>query len=131
MEEEVKHHTEDIFTYTLPPITGFITLYVEKENPNARFHAIQSIIFGVLFLGSYILLSMFLPYFIQHIVLTIVKTGFFGVWLYLLFRSYKNEYFELPYIGSLAKKALANTPQYPNTVIDIKPKTAPEEKQTF
>lgn len=101
--------TEHIFTYTLPPITGFITLYIERNNSEARFHAFQSVLFGVLFLGMYIIFALFLPGIIREFIITIVKTLFFATWLYVLFKAYKNEHFELPYIGNIAKRAMTNT----------------------
>lgn len=97
--------TEFIFTYTLPPLTGFITLYIEKTNLEARFHALQSILFGALFISAFFIFSLFLPSVIKTVSLTILKTIFFTTWLYVLFKAYKNEHFELPYIGTIAKKA--------------------------
>ena len=102
----MEHTTEHIFTYTLPPITGFITLYIEKTNMEARFHALQSILFGILFIGTFLILALFLPTVIRETVLAIIKTVFFAVWLYVLYKAYRNEHFELPYIGNIAKKAL-------------------------
>lgn len=105
----MEHTTENIFTYTLPPITGFITLYIEKTNMEARFHALQSILFGILFIGTFLILALFLPTVIRETVLAIIKTVFFAVWLYVLYKAYRNEHFELPYIGNVAKKAMTNT----------------------
>lgn len=104
----MEHTTEHIFTYTLPPITGFITLYIEKTNLEARFHALQSILFGILFIGTFLILALFLPSIIREVVLAIIKTVFFAIWLYVLYKAYRNEHFELPYIGNAAIK-IANT----------------------
>ncbi len=105
----MEHNTEHIFTYTLPPITGFITLYIEKTNPEARFHALQSILFGILFIGTFLIFALFLPSVIREIVLAIIKTLFFAVWLYALYKAYRNEHFELPYIGNIAIKIASNS----------------------
>lgn len=105
----MEHTTEHIFTYTLPPITGFITLYIEKTNMEARFHALQSILFGILFVGTFLILALFLPSIVRELILSILKTLFFATWLYVLYKAYRNEHFELPYIGSIAKKALHST----------------------
>ena len=94
----MEHTTEHIFTYTLPPITGFITLYIERSNQEARFHALQSILFGILFISTFLILSLFLPSIIRGVVLAIIKTVFFGIWLYMLYKAYLNKHFELPYI---------------------------------
>ena len=75
----------------------------------ARFHALQSILFGILFIGTFLILALFLPTVIRETVLAIIKTVFFAVWLYVLYKAYRNEHFELPYIGNVAKKAMTNT----------------------
>jgi uncharacterized membrane protein len=95
---------DHLFTYILPPITGFITLYVEKNNTEARFSAYQSILLGVLFFGAYIILSVFLPRFLEYYILTGLKFIFFGFWLFCVWMAYKGDHFELPYIGKLAHK---------------------------
>lgn len=93
-----------LFTYILPPVTGFITLYVEKNNQDARFNAFQSVLLGILFFGAYIILSVFLPRAFEYYLLTGLKLIFFGFWLFCVFMAYKGTHFELPYIGKLAHK---------------------------
>ena len=93
-----------LFTYILPPVTGFITLYVEKNNQDARFNAFQSVLLGILFFGAYIILSVFLPRALEYYILTGLKLIFFGFWLVCVFMAYKGTPFELPYIGKLAHK---------------------------
>lgn len=93
-----------LFTYILPPVTGFITLYVEKNNQDARFNAFQSVLLGILFFGAYIILSVFLPRALEYYILTGLKLIFFGFWLFCVFMAYKGTPFELPYIGKLAHK---------------------------
>jgi len=99
--------SDHLFTYILPPVTGFITLYVEKNDTQARFSAFQSVLLGVLFFGAYITLALFLPYKVEYYVLTILKMIFFGVWLYCVWKAYTGKHFELPYLGKLAHKLTA------------------------
>ena len=96
--------SDRLFTYILPPVTGFITLYVEKNNQDARFNAFQSVLLGILFFGAYIILSVFLPRALEYYILTGLKLIFFGFWLFCVFMAYKGSAFELPYIGKLAHK---------------------------
>jgi uncharacterized membrane protein len=99
--------TDHLFTYILPPLTGFITLHVEKSNEHARFSAYQSVLLGVLFLGTYIMLALLLPGIIEYYVLTVLKMVFFGMWLYCVWNAYTGKHFVLPYIGKLAQKLTA------------------------
>ncbi len=99
--------SDHLFTYILPPITGFITLYVEKNDAQARFSAFQSVLLGVLFFGAYITLTLLLPYKVEYYVLTILKMLFFGAWLYCIWNAYTGKHFELPYLGKLAHKLTA------------------------
>ena len=103
-------------TYLLGFITGIIFLVIEPYNkePFVRFNAFQSIflsvvyivfsmvwgvLFGMLFLGSLGFLFSLIA-----LVLRLVELGFFLLWLFLMYKAYKNERFSLPIIGPLAAK---------------------------
>ena len=98
---------DHLFTYILPPVTGVITLYVEKNDAQARYSAYQSMLLGVLFLSAYVILAILLPQVVEVYVLTALKMVFFSIWLYCIWKAYTGAHFELPYIGKLAHK-LAN-----------------------
>jgi uncharacterized membrane protein len=97
-------------------ITGIIFLVIEPYNkdPFVRFNAFQSIflsviyivfsiawgiIFGTLFLGSLGFLFSLLA-----LALRLVELAFFLLWLFLMYKAYKNERYSLPIIGPLAAK---------------------------
>jgi uncharacterized membrane protein len=103
-------------TYLLGFITGIIFLVIEPYNkdPFVRFNAFQSIflsvfyivfsmvwgaLFGMLFLGSLGFLFSLIA-----LVLRLVELAFFLLWLFLMYKAWKNERYSLPIIGPLAPK---------------------------
>lgn len=99
-------------TYLFGFITGIIFLVIEPYNkdPFVRFNAFQSIflsvfyivfsmVFGMLFLGSLGFLFTLIA-----LALRLVELAFFLLWLFLMYKAYKNERYSLPIIGPLAAK---------------------------
>jgi len=104
-----------MLTYVLGFITGIIFLVIEpyKNDRFVRFHAFQSILFSAVAIGFSIIWAIFegvlfaVTYSLWHIMILVwilVRLGFFLVWLFLLFKAYKNERFMLPIIGPIAAK---------------------------
>jgi uncharacterized membrane protein len=96
-------------------ITGIIFLVIAPYNQNKliRFHAFQSIFLCVawfviwvgltilsLVLGhiSFVLAALF------GIVHLVIGLGFFGLWLYMMYKAYNNTKVVLPVIGPIAEK---------------------------
>lgn len=87
--------------YVLGWLTGLIFFLIEKENPDVRFHAMQSII---VFGGLNIL----------HIVLSISIIGIpliplvalvgLVLWILLMVKGFQGERYKLPKVGDLAEK---------------------------
>lgn len=90
--------------YFLGPITGILFLLIEKENKFVRFHAMQSTLtFGGLFVVNIILgLIPILGWAIGSL-LSIVALV---LWLFLMYKAFNNEEYELPVIGEIAKKQI-------------------------
>lgn len=98
------------FTYLIPPFTGIVFFLIEKKSNFVRFHALQSILFGVI---AYILNTMVLNLRIIYIGLFLdpfVKLAIFGLWLFLMWKAYQNEEFELPFLGKIVKEQLEKYP---------------------
>jgi len=106
-----------LLAYVLGPITGTIFLLVEpyRQDKFVRFHAFQSILYGiaagVLFsiVGAVLsLISMLtlgigaLLYIPVYLLLSLL---FFLYWLFLLYKAYNNERYMVPYIGTIAASA--------------------------
>jgi uncharacterized membrane protein len=91
-------------SYLIPVITGVFFLYEEKNNKFVRFHAYQSIFFWIAaFVASLISNALFVVL-IGFILSPLVHIAIIGLWLFLMWKAYKNEEYALPYIGKLAKQ---------------------------
>ncbi|WP_458187659.1 DUF4870 domain-containing protein [Haladaptatus sp. NG-WS-4] len=103
-------------SYQFAPLTGIIFFLVESKNEFVRFHAAQSIVFGVGLFALYVAMSIF-----QFALLLIPRIGglfsllftliyfvvgflAFVTWLFLLYKAYLGETYELPVFGKLAAR---------------------------
>jgi uncharacterized membrane protein len=101
--------------YLLGPITGILFLVLEKENRFVRFHAMQSTILGVIWIGLSVALSIlasilaFVPI-LGWLVSILVSLGLgivgFLLWLLLMWKAFQGEEWEVPVAGALARKQI-------------------------
>ena len=96
--------------YALGFITGIIFLVIDpyKNNRNIKFHAWQSIFFSVAYVILNILISIMLAatwaWGSMLMLWTVIRLGFFVLWILLIYKAYSNQRFKLPVIGDLAEK---------------------------
>lgn len=91
-----------MLSYILGFITGIIFLLVEKENKFVRFHAMQSIVvFGAIFLIGVVI--GWVPI-IGWLIGALISPIALVIWIILLIKSYKNEWYEFPIAGKIAKE---------------------------
>ncbi len=90
-------------SYLIPPITGLVFFLMEKQNKFVRFHAIQSVLFGIAAYAAWKISQMLIFVFIGYIIEPIVSIGSFVLWLFLIWKAYNNVEYELPYLGKIAK----------------------------
>lgn len=102
-----------VLSYVLTVATGAIMLIIERENKFVRFHALQSILFGFVWMTLWILtdieLTRFWPnpivgWIINDVVYFLVVLGGFVVWLVLLYKAHGGKRFKLPIIGKIAER---------------------------
>lgn len=99
----VDAHLLGLLAYLLSIISSVLILVLEKRHAEVRFHAAQSVVFGI----AAILLSVvagtivFVPV-VGLIVSTVVWLGSFALRLYLLVQGYLLNHVELPVLGPLA-----------------------------
>lgn len=90
--------TEAALAYLFLWVSGIVFLFIEKKNKKIRFHALQS-----LFTFGIFNLLLLIP-----IVGTTIMPGlmiiFFGLWLFLIVYTHQGGRYEIPVIGSIAKK---------------------------
>lgn len=94
-------NVEAALSYLISPFTGIAVILMEKQNKFVRFHAFQSIFFGI---AAFVLMTVFgaIPV-IGWVVAAILPVGFVILWLLLMWKAYNNVEYELPFIGKLAK----------------------------
>lgn len=82
-------------------ITGLVFYLIEKDNKVVRFHAMQS----MLTFGGLTAISIVLG-FIPVIGLITLPLWILGtiLWIVLMVKAYKGEYFKLPFVGDIAEK---------------------------
>lgn len=98
MEENVA----GLLSYVLGFITGIIFFVLEKDSKFVKFHAMQSII---LFVGIMVLTFIlgFIPI-IGWVLSLLIGPLSVILWIVLMLKAYKYEYFKLPVIGDIAEK---------------------------
>lgn len=102
-----------LLCYILGPITGIIFFLVEKTHAGVRFHAAQSIVFGIAWVVLWVLLSIVgiilhqISWTIGNLfglVTLLVWLGLFIVWIVLLIKGYSGEKWKLPIVGDMAER---------------------------
>ena len=88
--------------YFLGPVTGILFLLIEKQNKFVRFHAMQSTVtFGGIFVLNIVL--GFIPI-LGWIAGSLMSLVSLILWVFLMYKAFNNEEYELPVIGDLARK---------------------------
>ncbi|HOK56162.1 MAG TPA: DUF4870 domain-containing protein [bacterium] len=90
-------------------ISGLIIFLTEKKSEYIRFNAMQSIIFSGVLTVIYIFISIvslipFIGKILSLILHPLVYLAGTAIWIVLLIKSFKGEYFKLPVIGDYAEK---------------------------
>jgi uncharacterized membrane protein len=98
--------------YLLGPITGVLFLILEKNSPFVRFHALQSIVFGVLWIIFWIVLSVIsgvvpvLGWIVGFLISIVAGLGGLVLWLLLMYKAYQGQEWELPIAGPIDRKQM-------------------------
>jgi len=93
-----------VLCYLFSFVTGIIFLLIEKENRFVRFHAMQSIVTSVvIFLVVFII--NFIPV-IGLIISLLISPLTFVLWIFMMYKAYKGEWFKLPIVGDFAENQI-------------------------
>lgn len=90
--------------YFLAPLTGVLFFVLEKEDRFVRFHAMQSILFGVASIGLNMVVG-FVPI-LGLLLVPLVSLGSFVLWLLLMWKAYNKQEWELPVLGKIAREQI-------------------------
>jgi uncharacterized membrane protein len=93
-------------SYVLTFITGIIFLLTDKR-PEVRFHAAQSILFGILWTVIGFLSQTVVGMGPIDLLLGLAWIGMFVLWIVLLIQAFQGNHFKLPVIGDLAEQQVA------------------------
>lgn len=97
-------------------ITGIIFLVIEpyKRDSFVRFHAFQSIFLSVAYVvvfmiwgafsGALAVMSLGVLWSLIVLVWLLLRLAFFLLWLFMMYKAYNKERYELPFIGPIAAK---------------------------
>ena len=87
-------------------LVGGIVLFAVSKNAYVRFHAMQSILFGISVAAIEVILIIFgfFLWFLLAVILWLVWAVIFATWIILMIKAYQGEKFKLPIIGQLAEK---------------------------
>jgi uncharacterized membrane protein len=112
-------NVEAALSYLIPPLTGIPVFVMEKENKFVKFHAFQSILYGILIFVTVALVDTF--WYLLGLFRQLIGLAFFAGWLYMMWEAYNNRETQIPVLGKIAKD------QVDKPKAD-KPKTEPEKK---
>ena len=103
---EKKKKNAGIMCYAFGWLSGII-MYLMEKDAFVRFHAAQS----VAIFGGLTVLSMVLPtalprglYSVIAPLISLMSTVSMGLWVFLMYKASKGEYYKLPIVGDLADK---------------------------
>jgi uncharacterized membrane protein len=94
-------------SYVLTFVTGAIFLILDRR-PEVRFHAMQSILFGVAWLIVAILRSA-LHFFPLNVVLWLAWLAGLVLWVVLMVQGFQGRHYKLPWIGDIAEQQATRT----------------------
>jgi len=105
-----------LLAYLVPPITGIIFFLIEKSNRVVRWHAAQSIVFGIAWIVLWIaftvvsmVLSAVVPIIgtiIGFLIWIVLFLGGLILWVVCLIKGYSGQMWRMPGIASYADKLM-------------------------
>lgn len=107
-----------LLAYLVPPITGIVFILIEKSNQVVRWHAAQSIVFGitwvvlwVVFTILSVVLSTVIPIIgsiISLLIWVFLALGGFILWVVCLMKGYSGQMWRMPVLAPYADKITAS-----------------------
>ena len=89
-------------SYAIPLVMGVVVFLTQKENKFVRFHAFQSIIFGLCWAGASAIASSLYVVLIGLYCYPRVTAAGVALWFFLMWKAYNNQEYQLPFVGKIA-----------------------------
>jgi len=90
--------------WALYPISSIVFILIEKEDRYVRFHAYQSLFFGIAVIVASIISSILVVILIGIILGPLVMIGGLIIWVLGMVKAYNGETWKLPIIGDMAEE---------------------------
>jgi uncharacterized membrane protein len=90
--------------YLITPFTGIAFFLLEKDDKFVRFHAFQSILFGVISYAAWVIATSLVVLVIGVFLVPVVSIAAFIYYALLMWKAYNGEFYELPVLGKIAKE---------------------------
>ena len=91
-------------SYIISPFTGIVFFIVEKDDKFVRFHAFQSILFGIASYIIWFITTSLMALLVGFVLVPLVSIAMFIFYALLMWKAYNNEMYELPVLGKIAKE---------------------------
>lgn len=100
-------------SYLVGVLSGILFLLLDKDRPYVRFHASQSIVFSLAWVGVWVAVMVLdavlsvipvLGWLLSLALTLAVALAGFGLWVALMYRAYQGEEWELPLVGEYARR---------------------------
>ncbi len=108
-----------LLAYVIPPLTGIVFILIEKTNQVVRWHAAQSIVFGIAWIVLWVVFSVLsmvvsaviplVGMIISLIIWLVIFVGGFVLWVICLIKGYSGKMWRMPLLAQFADKIVAAT----------------------
>ena len=90
--------------YIIPAVTGIVFFLIEKKDNYVRFHAFQSILFGIVLFVAMRITGIFGHWGFAWLLREVISIVAFVFYLALMWKAYQGEKYKLPVLGDIAEK---------------------------
>lgn len=97
----LQENVASMLCYSFFFFSGIIILIMEKENRTVRFHALQSILCGMV-LSLARMVAVWVP-FVGGLLISFIGMLTAVIWIYLMLNAYLGRKYKLPMIGDIAE----------------------------
>lgn len=109
-----------LLAYVIPPLTGIVFILIEKTNQVVRWHAAQSIVFGIAWIVLWVVFSVVSMVFstvvpligmiVSLVIWLVIFVGGFVLWVICLIKGYSGKVWRMPLLAQFADKIVKATP---------------------